>query len=72
MPITALLFFVLPIRMRAKWLGRIIVIISVFLLLTRLMGDVGNAAHLGGALAGYAIVWFGKQRRLRFSMPFGR
>ena len=65
MPITALLFFVLPIRMRAKWLGRIIVIISVILIVTRLMGDVGNAAHLGGALAGYAIVWLGKQRRLR-------
>lgn len=63
MPITALLFFFLPIRMRAKWLGRMIVIISVFLILTGLMGDVGNAAHLGGALAGYAIVWFGKQKR---------
>ena len=65
MPITALLFFVLPIRMRAKWLGRLIVAISVFLILTRLMGNVGNAAHLGGALAGYAIVWLGRQRRLR-------
>lgn len=63
MPITALLFFVLPIRMRAKWLGRIIVIVSVFLILTRLMGNVGNAAHLGGALAGYAFVWLGKRRR---------
>jgi len=65
MPITALLFFVLPIRMRAKWLGRMIVIISVFLIVTRLMGDVGNAAHLGGALAGYAIVWLGKQKQRR-------
>ena len=65
MPITALLFFVVPIRMRAKWLGRIIVILSVFLILTRLMGDIGNAAHLGGALAGYATVWLGKQRRMR-------
>lgn len=63
MPVTALLFFVLPIRMRAKWLGRLIVIISVFLILTRLMGDVGNAARLGGALAGYMVVRLGKQRR---------
>lgn len=65
MPITALLFFVLPVRMRAKWLGRIIVIISVILLVTRLGGNIGNAAHLGGALAGYAIVWLGRHRRLR-------
>ena len=63
MPITALLFFVLPIRMRAKWLGRMIVIISAFLILTRLMGNIGNAAHLGGALAGYAIVRLGKRQR---------
>ena len=68
MPVTALLFFVLPIRMRAKWLGRLIVIISAFLILTRLMGDVGNAAHLGGALAGYMIVRLGKQRRPGFVM----
>ena len=62
MPITALLFFVLPIRMRAKWLGRILVGLSVFFILTRLMGNVGNAAHLGGALSGYAFVWLGKRR----------
>ncbi|MCX6971289.1 MAG: rhomboid family intramembrane serine protease [Verrucomicrobia bacterium] len=65
MPITALLFFVVPVRMRAKWLGRIIVILSAFLILTRLMGNVGNAAHLGGALAGYAIVWLGRRRAMR-------
>jgi membrane associated rhomboid family serine protease len=63
MPITALLFFVVPIRMRAKWLGRMIVILSVFLILTRLMGNIGNAAHLGGALAGYAIVRLGRRRQ---------
>jgi len=65
MQITALLFFVLPVRMRAKWLGRLIVIVSVFLILTGLMGNVGNAAHLGGALAGYAFVWLGKARWAR-------
>ncbi len=62
MLITALLFFVLPVRMRAKWLGWLIVLVSVFLILTGWGGDIGNAAHLGGALAGYAMVWTGKRR----------
>lgn len=70
MLITALLFFVLPIRMRAKWLGILIVVISVFLIVTGLGGNIGNAAHLGGALAGYAIVWIGKQRRPRLVTRF--
>lgn len=62
MQITALLFFVLPIRMKAKWLGWIIVIASIFLLVSGLGGNIGNAAHLGGALAGYAIVRMGRRR----------
>jgi membrane associated rhomboid family serine protease len=65
MPITALLFFVLPIRMRAKWLGIILVVASIFLLITGFAGNIGNAAHLGGAVAGYVIVWAGKRRRPR-------
>jgi membrane associated rhomboid family serine protease len=65
MPITALLFFVLPIRMRAKWLGIIVVVASIILLRTGWAGNIGNAAHLGGAAAGYAIVWAGKRLRPR-------
>lgn len=63
MQITALLFFVIPIKMRAKWLGRAIVLVSTLLLITGLAGDIGNAAHLGGALTGYSIVWLGRQGR---------
>ena len=58
MPITALIFFVIPVRMEARWLGFSIVIASLFLLVTGLFGNIGNAAHLGGALAGYAWVRF--------------
>ncbi len=66
MPITALLFFVIPVRMRAKWLGRAVVIFSLLFLLSGLGGNIGNGAHLGGALAGYLIIWLGKQRYPRF------
>jgi len=58
MPISALLFFVIPVRMEARWLGFSVVMVSLFLLVTELFGNIGNAAHLGGALAGYAWVRF--------------
>ncbi len=63
--ITALIFFVIPIRMRAKWLGRALVVSSVFFAATGLAGDIGHIAHLGGAITG----WF-YARRLGFGGPF--
>ncbi len=65
MPITALVFFVIPVRMRAMWLGIIVAGVSLFLLLTGWFGNIGNAAHLGGALAGFALVKY-QRRRERF------
>ncbi len=62
MPITALIFFVIPVRMRAMWLGIIIAGVSVLLLLTGWFGNIGNAAHLGGALAGFAMVKLQRRR----------
>lgn len=56
MEITALLFFVIPVRMKAKWLGIGVVATSLFFLITGIMGNIGNAAHIGGALVGYAYV----------------
>ena len=63
--ITALLFFVIPIRMRAKWLGRILVGSSIFFALTPFGGNVGHVAHLGGAMLG----WF-YTRKLGFGGAF--
>lgn len=63
--ITALLFFVIPIRMRAKWLGRAVVISSIFFAVTPFGGNVGHLAHLGGAITG----WF-YTRRLGFGGAF--
>ena len=59
--ITVLLFFIIPIRMRAKWLGRILIGTSILFASTGYAGDVGHIAHLGGAAAG----WF-YARRLGF------
>lgn len=56
--ITALVFFVLPVRLQAKWLGYAIVVLSTVFLLTGFAPGIGNAAHLGGAIAGYAFVWW--------------
>jgi len=64
MPITALLFFVIPVRMQAMWLGIMIVGLSLFFLLTGLFGNIGNAAHIGGALAGFCWIKY-RQRHFR-------
>jgi membrane associated rhomboid family serine protease len=64
MPITALLFFVIPVRMQAMWLGIILVGLSLFFLLSGLFGNIGNAAHIGGALAGFCWVKY-RQRHFR-------
>lgn len=70
MPITALLFFVLPIRIRAKYLGYGVIGVSLVLPLIGLDPHVGHFAHLGGAITGmlYAL-WLRKTGK--YGMPFG-
>jgi membrane associated rhomboid family serine protease len=63
MEITALLFFIIPVRMKAMWLGIIVVGLSAFFLVTGLFGNIGNGAHIGGAVAGFA--WVRYRRRFR-------
>lgn len=58
-PLTLLLFFVLPITMRAKYLLLISGLLAVFGLVFR-SDNVAHAAHLGGMLTGIAFVrWAG-------------
>lgn len=59
--ITALIMFVIPINMRAKFLGWAAMGVSAGLTVLNLagypiLGIVGHAAHLGGCLAGWAYV----------------
>lgn len=55
--ITALFYFIIPVRMRAKWLGYGVIAVSVFFIATGLGRGVGHLAHLGGALFGWFYVW---------------
>lgn len=64
MPITALVFFVIPVRMQVMWLGIMVAGLSLLFLVTGLFSDIGNAAHLGGALGGFAWVRH-RQRHFR-------
>ncbi len=63
MPITVLLFFVIPVRMQAMWLGIGLVILSGVLQLSGMFGNIGNMAHIGGAVAGFAWVRYGRLKR---------
>ena len=58
MPLRALLFFVLPVSMKAKTLGRGIIVVSLLCAVLRIFPQVGHLAHLGGALAGALLTWW--------------
>ena len=53
--ITALIFFVIPVRMKAATLGWIIVIGSLVFWIFNIEPGIGHLAHLGGAVAGFLI-----------------
>ena len=53
--VMALIFFVLPLRMRARTLGIGMVALSVLLWLSGWMPEVGHLAHLGGFATGWAF-----------------
>ena len=51
--ITALIFFVIPVRLRARTLGIGIVIASILFWLSGIDDNIGHLAHLGGFLVGF-------------------
>jgi hypothetical protein len=51
--LTMLLFFVIPVRLKAKHLAFGLVVISVLMAVTGTGGNVGHIAHLGGCLVGW-------------------
>lgn len=48
-----LLFFVVPLRLRARTFGQVLALVTVFFLVTGLEPWIGHAAHLGGCVTGY-------------------
>lgn len=66
MELTLLLFFVIPIRMKAKILALAFVLVSLVFILTGTGGNIGHIAHLGGGLFGWLYC-----RRLGYGQPLG-
>ena len=54
--ITLLLFFVIPVNLKAKYLALIAVAIDLVPVLTHRVSSVAHIAHLGGALLGYIYI----------------
>jgi len=52
MPLRALIFFILPVSMKAKTLGWSVILFSFLCALLRILPQLGHLAHLGGAVAG--------------------
>lgn len=64
MEITLLLFFILPIRLKAKFLGYGSLLISLLFVLVRPNDNIGHMAHLVGGITGWAYA-----RYLGFGNP---
>lgn len=63
--IMLLLFFVVPVRLKAKYLALGLVVLSILFIATGTGGNIGHVAHLGGALFGWAYA-----RKLGYGYPF--
>lgn len=61
---TLLVFFVIPVRMRLKYLAAGIVVLSLLFIVTGAAPGISHLAHLGGALIGWVYV-----QRLGYGTP---
>ena len=59
--ITALIFFVIPVKMKASTLGWLVIIGSLLFWLLGIERQIGHLAHLGGGIAGFMICLFYKK-----------
>jgi membrane associated rhomboid family serine protease len=59
--ITALIFFVIPVNMKASTLGWLVIVGSLLLWLLGIERQIGHLAHLGGGIAGFVICYFYKK-----------
>ena len=65
-PNTELMFMFIPYPIKAKYLVPIIIGLDLFLGLSNFQGDpIAHFAHLGGAISGFAIVYYWKKRDRR-------
>src|SRR5207302_6182555 len=64
MEITTLLFFIIPLRMKAKYLAAGIVLLSGIFAFSGVMTGIAHIAHLGGCLVGWIYV-----KQLGFGNP---
>jgi membrane associated rhomboid family serine protease len=72
-PLMLLLFFIIPLNMRAKFLLLFSALLTLFGLISH-MDNIAHAAHLGGMITGivfvrYAIHWHWQWPRLRRTRP---
>ena len=59
--ITALIFFVIPLKMKASTLGWLVIVGSLLFWLLGIERQIGHLAHLGGGIAGFMICLFYKK-----------
>jgi len=57
LPLRALLFFVLPVNMKARTLGLGLMVFSMVCATLHIFPQIGHLAHLGGAIAGAFLSW---------------
>jgi membrane associated rhomboid family serine protease len=55
MPLRALLFFILPVSMKARTLGWGVIVVSLVCAVLGILPQIGHLAHLGGAVAGAVL-----------------